>query len=372
MTISIAWTRKESDVEQLAFASDSRISAGEKFDACPKMLALPRGDCGIAYAGTSGDALSMMLQLSLAIQSYPAAMKRSLELSALRTHALKIFNAMLKEIKLGQIRGNPSTIPTDASFLFGGYSWKRKDFEFWSLRYSKARGEFIPRPPMRLSVDTETNTISTETTLRKRHRLLGRIAFIGDQARAAERLVIRRLNEKLQDDPSLSRLHMEPFEAIRDLLRNRDWRHLPDKDSIGGPPQMMKVFQYVRPHRLPSCGRITTGSSDPSSVGGPVWSTRTWISCVLIRTPLRLCIWGDVGSPLSQTTLWGRQMTLYRSVAPKRQRTLPLRRLRMKKRQVSHDCRRLSSVHGRGLMLRPLPHRQLCPRQVPKLGRVIL
>ena len=52
MTISIAWTRKESDVEQLAFASDSRISAGEKFDACPKMLVLPRGDCGIAYAGT--------------------------------------------------------------------------------------------------------------------------------------------------------------------------------------------------------------------------------------------------------------------------------------------------------------------------------
>ncbi len=66
MTIPIAWTRKEHNVEQLVFASDSRISAGEKFDACPKMLALPRIDCAISYAGTSGDALSMMLQLSLA------------------------------------------------------------------------------------------------------------------------------------------------------------------------------------------------------------------------------------------------------------------------------------------------------------------
>jgi hypothetical protein len=244
MTISIAWTRKEHDVEQLVFASDSRISGGEKFDACPKMLALPRGDCGIACAGTSGDALSMMLQLSLAVQSYPAAMKRSLQPSALRTHALKIFNAMLKEIKLEQIRGNPSTIRTNASFLFGGYLWRQKEFEFWSFRYSRARNEFIPRRPMNLSVDTETNTISTDTSLKKRHRLLGHIALVGDQSKAAERLVVRRLNEKLRDDPSLSRLRMEPFEAIRDLLRNREWRNLPDMDSIGGPPQMMKVLQY--------------------------------------------------------------------------------------------------------------------------------
>jgi hypothetical protein len=244
MTISIAWTRKEHDVEQLVFASDSRISAGEKFDACPKMLALPRGDCGIAYAGTSGDALSMMLQLSLAIQSYPAAMKRSLELSALRTHALKIFNAMLKEIKLEQIKGNPSIQRTDASFLFGGYSWRRKDFEFWSFRYSKANNEFVTRRPMNLAVDLETNTISTNSRSSGKHRPIGRIAFVGDQSRAAERIVIKRLNEKLRSDPKLSRLHMEPLEAIRDLLRNRDLRNPPDKDSIGGPPQMMKVFQY--------------------------------------------------------------------------------------------------------------------------------
>jgi hypothetical protein len=256
-------------VEQLVFASDSRISAGEKFDACPKMLALPRGDCGIAYAGTSGDALSMMLQLSLAIQSYPAAMKRSLELSALRTHALKIFNAMLKEIKVEQIRGNPSTIRTNASFVFGGYSWKRKEFEFWSLRYSRAQNEFLPRRPMNLSVDLETGTISTETRLRKRHRLLGRIAFVGDQSRAAERLVIRKLNEKLKDEPNLSKLHMEPFEAIRDLLRNREWRSLPDRDSIGGAPQMMKVFQYCQTASFAFMWPDSDGTTRPFLNGRP-------------------------------------------------------------------------------------------------------
>jgi|GEM_PF-539445 len=246
MTISIAWTRKEHNIEQLVFASDSRISAGEKFDACPKMLALPRTDCAISYAGTSGDALSMMLQLSLAIQSYPAAMKLSLELSALKSHAIKIFNAMLKEIKLEQIRGNPSTVRTNASFLFGGYSWRRRDFEFWSLRYAKTTNEFISRPPMILSVNTETNKVSTETRPREKLRPLGRIAVVGDQTRAAEKLLIRLLNQKLETDPRMNRLHMEPFEVIRELLRNRNLRGLPDRDSIGGAPQLMKVFQYCQ------------------------------------------------------------------------------------------------------------------------------
>ena len=210
------------------------------------MLALPRGDCGIAYAGTSGDALSMMLQLSLAIQSYPPAMRRTLELSALRTHAVKIFNAMLSEFKLGQIKGNPSAKRTDAEFLFGGYSWRKKGFELWSIRCLRARNEFVARRPMNLSVDLETRTISTKTSLTKNHRLLGQIAFVGDQSRSAERLVIEKLNRKLKEGHDLARLHMEPFEAVRDLLRNRAWRNLPDRDSIGGAPQMMKVFQYCQ------------------------------------------------------------------------------------------------------------------------------
>jgi hypothetical protein len=244
MTISIAWTRKEHDVEQLVFVSDSRISAGEKFDACPKILALPRGDCGISYAGTSGDALSMMLQLSLAIGSYPAAMRRTLEISALRTHAVKIFNEMLSEIKLEEIKGNPSEKRTDAQFLFGGYSWRTKGFELSSIRYSPAQNEFAAHHSMNLSVDLRTQTISTKTNLTKNHRLLGQIAFVGDQAKSATRLVIEKLNRKLKDGQDLTRLHMEPFEAVRDLLRNRRWRDLPDRDSIGGAPQMMKIFQY--------------------------------------------------------------------------------------------------------------------------------
>src|SRR5438067_12062359 len=91
MTIAIAWERRIGDCEELVFATDSRLSGdGRIFDASPKILTLPRNDCAIAFAGLTQDAFPMMLQLSLAISSYGPARRRSIDMSELRTHTLKI------------------------------------------------------------------------------------------------------------------------------------------------------------------------------------------------------------------------------------------------------------------------------------------
>lgn len=37
------------------------------------------------------------------------------------------------------------------------------------------------------------------------------------------------------------KLGMEPFEVVRDMLRDNK-----KSDSIGGPPQIVKVYQYMR------------------------------------------------------------------------------------------------------------------------------
>src|SRR5271156_5684753 len=100
MTIAIAWVRKILDYEQLVMVSDSRLSGdGRTFDGCPKIMSLPRTDCAIAFAGYSGHAFPMMLQLSLALDSYPKMKRRALELSRVRTHALRVFNSMVGQIK---------------------------------------------------------------------------------------------------------------------------------------------------------------------------------------------------------------------------------------------------------------------------------
>src|ERR1700686_4488487 len=95
MTTAVAWVRTINGCEELVFVTDSRLSGdGRTFDACPKVMALPRGDCAIAFAGYTGHAYPMMQQLSLAIESHGPLHRGSLDLSSLKTHTLKIFDRM--------------------------------------------------------------------------------------------------------------------------------------------------------------------------------------------------------------------------------------------------------------------------------------
>lgn len=246
MTISIAWTRKRQNYEELVFVSDSRLTGGKKFDACPKILALPRGDCAIAFANTSGDAFSMMIQLSLAIDAYPPARKRRFELNLLLDHAVSVFNGMLEKISLTEIKGNPGLAKTDAEFLFGGYSWREKKFRLWAIHYSSAIQRFVSAPARSLTLDRRKKTIILKGRQSKRFVKLGNIAFAGDQARAAKKLLFKRLSSEVASGFPPYKIDMEPFEVVRDMLRDPSLQQEGVQGSIGGAPQVLKVFQYSR------------------------------------------------------------------------------------------------------------------------------
>ena len=62
MTISIAWVRNVGATKELVVASDSRLSFGCRWDCCPKVLALPRGDAAMCFAGNTMYAYPVMLQ----------------------------------------------------------------------------------------------------------------------------------------------------------------------------------------------------------------------------------------------------------------------------------------------------------------------
>ena len=124
MTVVIAWVRTVHDCEELVFVSDSRLSGdGRNFDACPKILSLPRSDCVIAYAGYSGHAFPMILQLQRSIDSHEPARRGSLDIPTIRTHALKIFDRMAKLIHPSTHIYPEQDVSPEASFVFGGYSW---------------------------------------------------------------------------------------------------------------------------------------------------------------------------------------------------------------------------------------------------------
>jgi hypothetical protein len=241
MTIAIAWVRTIRDCEELVFVTDSRLSGdGRNFDACPKILTLPRADCVIAFAGYTGHAYSMMHQLALAIDSHAPIRRGSLDLSALKSHTLKIFDGLADQITSSPLLSMAMSTDPEANFLFGGYSWVKKCFEIWSISYRASEKRFVAAPARWISYSEYTGgcVFRSKTDL-PCIRAIGRIAFAGDQAPTA----IKKLSEILSYNSSNipTKLDMEPFQVVRDMLRNQN-----HPETIGGAPQLTKVYQYMK------------------------------------------------------------------------------------------------------------------------------
>lgn len=238
MTIAIAWTRTISGCEELLFVTDSRLHDGTTFDACPKTLTLPRQDCAMAFAGYTGHAYPMMHQLSLAIESHAPLQRGSLELPKVKTHALKIFKAMAEQIRSPAGMSTPADTSPGAEFLFGGYSWIKKQFELWSLNYDRSQKGFRAHHAQSLCYSPKLNRVILRRSKSPTDPRLGLIAFAGDQAPLAKQMLLDRLNS---ETPSNAVLDWAPFEVVRDMLR--DPHH---SETIGGAPQLVKVYQYMR------------------------------------------------------------------------------------------------------------------------------
>ena len=217
MTVCAAWVRRIGPYEELLVASDSRLSGGRTIDYCPKLLILPRLDCAVCFAGSTDLAYPLMLQLSLATEAHPPSVKRVLDLKPFVTHAVKVFNSMA-----GAIRTPVALLKDpDVSFILGGYSWKRKKFEIYTIRYSPRQECFI------------------EKRMNTRPNAMGQVVFGGDVKKEAEKRFYH-LMQTRYPDPRQRKLDMEPFEVIRDMLREAG-----PNDTIGGAPQLAKVNQYL-------------------------------------------------------------------------------------------------------------------------------
>lgn len=238
MTIAIAWTRSIKDCDELVFVSDSRLSGdGLTFDSCPKVMTLPRTDCAIAFAGYTGHAYPLMQQLSIAISSHAPLARRSMDIYSVRAHALKVFDGMAADIRSSNRLSSPSDTAPGAEFLFGGYSWIKKQFAFWRLHHAQGLARFIADPAQWVVHSEKRNEVVIRRTKDpKAGRRLGLIAFAGDQAPHARRLLLERLNAV----PETAQLDWAPFEVVRDMLR--DPNH---SETIGGAPQVVKVYQYM-------------------------------------------------------------------------------------------------------------------------------
>ncbi|MEH7210297.1 hypothetical protein V7094_29510 [Priestia megaterium] len=225
MTLSIAWIRKVNDCEELIIASDSRLNGGGAFwDQCPKIIQFPRSDSAISFAGNTLYTYPFLIQVSNAIQHYHRSQSRAMDLHDLKGHIINVINDIHDKISF--------TVPYltkikelgETEFILGGYSWVRRKFSFWKIHYDKHLGKFTYSTPKHLGN-------------------FGEIIFAGDQAKAGKEKLVdllkKRNNNNLMDE-NISGFDLEPFEALTQLLSKSRL-----EDTIGGPPQIVKVYQHM-------------------------------------------------------------------------------------------------------------------------------
>jgi hypothetical protein len=224
VTLGIAWVRTFRKTRELVIASDSRLGGGQFWDANPKIMLLPRTDCAISFAGSTFDAYPLMLQAFNTIAMFDIAKNRAMDITQLKGHLIRIFNHSRSYISNPPV-GQAEPDDPDAIFILGGYSWRKRQFEIWLLRYDKVSRKFI--------FHTISPGITEEGTG-------NRIAFVGDAevVKAAKRRLVALTFARYGYFKKMP-FDMEPFEVLRDMLRSKEY------SSIGGPPQLVKIYEHM-------------------------------------------------------------------------------------------------------------------------------
>ena len=226
MTIAVVWVRTlTSGAEELVFCSDSRLSGGKRFDQAQKIFRFARTDAAICFAGGTFWAYPMVVAAVKAAGVHIPSTTRAIGLSKFKSHVVALLNQMQAEV---HTYADGENIP-DVAFIMGGYDWSAKRFRIWRIEFDKEEMIFI----------------SSERKGSNRYGSLGKLEMAGDDEWIEE--LRRRLKMLAQErygldmkKPPGSKFNLEPFEVVRDLLREADPAH-----TIGGAPQIVKIYQYL-------------------------------------------------------------------------------------------------------------------------------
>jgi hypothetical protein len=243
VTLGVAFVRRlpeRKDREELVFAFDSRLSSGQRIDHGQKIFGLPRSDALFAFAGDTLYAYPLALQMSAAISMYPRSVDRRYPLQRARGHMLRVFDQVYRSIhSLPVGQQLPLEDTPHVQFLFGGFVWQDSAFRIWYIDLDREHRSF-------------------------RFRRGGRFFFIGDPeaVREARGRTMRLLSSRKRE---VTEIDMEPFEVLRDILREQKHPH------VGGAPQVAKVYQHLNTQFFAvSWPDSASGSAKPHVLGRPL------------------------------------------------------------------------------------------------------
>lgn len=218
MTLCAAWIRHTPIGDrELIFATDSCLSAGERWEAGVKLFELPRKDCFICFAGETSRAYPMILNLIHAIDASPALKNPQADLLDIMRHTEGLFTDLVRAIDLsGLSKPDYEDARSEAQFILGGWRWQTSEFYVWRLAYDSTPGEERFLAERCFLDDSEP------------------VCFIGDLQ--PDDLILEIYEEVGDTDIKLG---MQPLQLL--IRKIRDISH--DTTYIQGAPQIGKVYR---------------------------------------------------------------------------------------------------------------------------------
>jgi hypothetical protein len=220
MTLLAVWIRKVKKVRHLIVASDSRLSGGMRWDCCPKIFPLDRGDSALCFAGDTYHAYPIILQVCRMINMHDKVMSRALDIYDLQSCISNIANSMLEYRHSFPTSGE---IIPKVIFLFAGYSWKFSKFAVWKHYYCE-----------------EDRKFKRTIVVLEHKRRFWPFFFEGNNTakRNAKNKLLKHYN-KIRELGENRHCDMEPFDILTEFINDEDF------DDIGGPPQLVKMYPHM-------------------------------------------------------------------------------------------------------------------------------
>jgi len=212
MTLCAAWIRKNGTEEELVMVTDSRLTGGESWDNGVKLFELPRQDCLLCFAGATARAYPLILNLISTIKFDQNLSNTHTDIHEVLDYLVSLFTDLVSEIKDAAV--DLDQLRSEAEFLFGGWSWKDRQFGIWRLYYNPALSSF-----------THDSRNPNDARV---------FIFIGDQVEDAEILLENQLHEARKI--LAGTLDMEPMQVLAQMARGNNY-------SIGGALQIAKIYQ---------------------------------------------------------------------------------------------------------------------------------
>ena len=144
MTLVVAWTRKTHTGRELWMLSDSRLSGGKIWDYGPKIFSIGRSDAIIAFAGDTSWTYPLIAQITSYVESFINLRDRVVDVADLCDQILQMLNESLSFVR---DPAHPSMALPDCSFVFAGYSARKKDFFLRRIKFQSKIKKFLPTHP---------------------------------------------------------------------------------------------------------------------------------------------------------------------------------------------------------------------------------